>query len=168
MKGLRSVNRVLVSFRRFVASAGGMAFARLPGFSSTTAHRKLRDRTLLRMARLLYPHDALDDEVYMDVLRPLLARAEGNPGFAGVLRKGVAMLDAGKQGSWLSASRDDQLLALDRIQDESFFKMMKGKVRNELYEHPAVWKLIGYEGSSVENEGYLPPGLDDIDWLPEG
>ena len=162
------MNRVLVSFRRFVTSTARLALAQLPGFSSTAAHGELQDRTLLRMARLLYPHDALDDDVYMDALRPLLARAESNKAFAGVLRKGVTMLDAGERGSWLSASRDDQLLALDRIQDESFFKMMKGKVRNELYEHPAVWKLIGYEGSFVENEGYLPPGLDDIDWLPEG
>lgn len=168
MKGFPNVKRVLLSRRDFLTAIVGAALAALvPGCSRPT-RREVDRRTLVRVARLLYPHDALDDDVYMDVLKPVLARAESKKGFAGLLRKGVAMLDAGERGSWLTASRDDQLRALERIKDESFFKVMQGNVRRELYEHPAVWKLIGYEGSSVEYGGYLHRGFDDIDWLPEG
>ena len=39
-------------------------------------------------------------------------------------------------------------------------------VRAELYYLPAVWALLGFEGSSVEFGGYVDRGFDDIDWLP--
>lgn len=156
MKGFASLKRVLAALAALV-----------PGYSRPSRH-ELERRTLVRVARLLYPHDDLDDDVYMDTLGSVLARAESNQGFAGLLRKGVAILDAGKPGSWLTASPDDQLRALERIKDEPFFKVMQRNVRRELYEHPAVWKLIGYEGSPMEYGGYLHRGFDEIDWLPEG
>lgn len=168
VKGLSHVKRVLVSRRDFLTTAAGLALAALMPGCSRPPRRELERRTLVRMARLIYPHDALDDDVYMDVLQPVLARAKSKKGFAGFLRRGVQMLDAGERGSWLSASRDDQLRALERIKDEWFFKVIQGNVRRGLYERPAVWKLIGYEGSSVEFGGYLHRGFDDIEWLPEG
>lgn len=161
------MKRVLVSRRDFLMTSVGLALAALMPGCSRPPRREVERRTLVRMARLLYPHDALNDDVYMDVLRPVFARAESKKGFAGILRKGVTMLDAGERGSWLTASSNDQLRALERIEDEPFFKMIQGNVRRGLYEHPAVWKLIGYEGSSVEFGGYLHRGFDDIDWLPE-
>jgi hypothetical protein len=123
-------------------------------------------RALVRMARLLYPHDALDDGIYLEVLRPLLARADSSRPLAANLRAGVAALDAGDAGSWLAAPPDRQLRALERIAGSPFFRTVQTAVRPELYEHPAVWKLIGYQGSSVEFGGYLHRGFDDIAWLP--
>jgi len=32
---------------------------------------------------------------------------------------------------------------------------------------PALWKTLGYQGSSIEHGGYLYRGFDDIDWLPQ-
>ena len=34
-----------------------------------------------------------------------------------------------------------------------------------LYNQPAVWAKLGYEGSSAEHGGYIHRGFDDIDWL---
>jgi hypothetical protein len=34
-----------------------------------------------------------------------------------------------------------------------------------LYNQPAVWSLLGYEGSSYEKGGYLNRGFDDVNWL---
>jgi hypothetical protein len=124
-------------------------------------------RALLRMARLLYPHDALGDEIYVDVLQPFLRRADRDVALAADLRASVAMLDAGASGNWLAASPDRQLEALERLEEGVFFETMQAAVRTRLYQHPAAWDLIGYEGSSLEYGGYIHRGFDDIDWLPE-
>jgi hypothetical protein len=34
-----------------------------------------------------------------------------------------------------------------------------------LYDNTAVWPLLGYEGSSWEQVGYINRGFNDIDWL---
>ena len=40
-------------------------------------------------------------------------------------------------------------------------------VISNLYNDPAVWKKLGFEGSSAEFGGYLSRGFDDIAWLPK-
>lgn len=162
------VKQALITRRTFLTSAAGAAVVvALPHCSPATRRREMDRRSLFRVARLLYPHDALGDEIYTDVLQPLLARADRDVTLAGDLRAGVAMLDAGAGGNWLAASPERQLEALERLEGGVFFETMQTAVRTRLYQHPAVWNLIGYEGSSVEYGGYIHRGFDDIDWLPE-
>ena len=40
-------------------------------------------------------------------------------------------------------------------------------VRFRLFNHPRLWELLDYPGSSVEYGGYVDRGFDDIDWLPD-
>ncbi len=150
-----------------MASTASVAIvATLPGCALGTRRDEVERRALLRMARLLYPHDGLDDAIYRDVLEPLLVRADGDGALAGDLRAGIEMLDAEAGGNWRSASPDSQLEALKRIEKSAFFETMRDAVQRALYEHPTVWELIGYEGPSVQYGGYLHRGFDDIDWLP--
>jgi hypothetical protein len=161
------VKRTLITRRTFLTSvAGAAAVVALPGCSPATS-REMDRRTLLRMGRLLYPHDALGDEIYLEVLQPFFRRADREVALAADLRASVAMLDAGAGGNWLAASPDRQLAALQRLEEGAFFKAVQAAVRTRLYQHPAAWDLIGYEGSSLEYGGYLHRGFDDIDWLPE-
>ena len=156
-----------LSRRAFLASAAGAALlAVVPACSPDTRRRELERRALVRLARLLYPHDALDDSVYADALRPLLSRADRDVALAADLRAGLAMLDARAGGSWRAASPNVQLDALERLEEERFFQILRTAVRNRLYQHPVVWTLLGYEGSSLEFGGYLHRGFDDIAWLP--
>ena len=122
---------------------------------------------LLRMARHLYPHDALSDNIYVDVLAPLTSALTDDSSLVDSIQAGSASLDAAADGNWLGASTEQQISALQSIEDEDFFQTVREAVRVELYNHPAVWELIGFEGSSVEYGGYIDPGFDDIDWLPE-
>lgn len=156
-----------MSRRAFLASAAGVCLsAALPGCSTRPPGREMERRALVRMARLLYPHDTLDDGIYREALRPLLARADSSRPLAASLRAGLESLDAGDAGRWLAATPERQLGALERIAGTPFFRTVQTSVRAELYEHPAVWKLIGYEGSSVEDGGWIHRGFDHIDWLP--
>ena len=59
-----------------------------------------------------------------------------------------------------------QVEALKSLQDEAFFGAILGQVLPRVYNHPLIWKHIGYPGSSVEYGGYKDRGFNDIDWLP--
>ena len=37
----------------------------------------------------------------------------------------------------------------------------------EIYSDLRTWQLVGYEGPSFDQGGYLNRGFDDLDWLPD-
>jgi hypothetical protein len=37
----------------------------------------------------------------------------------------------------------------------------------EIYSDPQTWKLLGYEGPSFAQGGYVKRGFNDLDWLPD-
>lgn len=135
---------------------------------SIGADTKVRqsNHVLLRMARYFYPHDALSDQIYSDVLASLESALAKNSSLAESIDAGHESLDAAAGGDWLSADMELQITALRSIENTDFFQTVREAVRAELYYHPAVWELIGFGGSSVEYGGYIDRGFDQIDWLP--
>ena len=159
---------VYMTRRSFLTSAAGVALiVALPGCEPQSGLGENDKRTLLRMARLLYPHDALADDIYVEVLQPLRVQAAGDATLSADLRAGFETLDGAAGADWRTAPAETQIETLKRIEDGAFFGTVQEAVRTRLYEHPDVWRLIGYEGSSVEHGGYINRGFDDIDWLPE-
>lgn len=157
-----------VNRRSFLASATGAALVvALPSCRSTSGLGERDRRALLRMARLLYPHEALTDDVYLEALAPFLALADDDPALARELQSGLESLDGTAGADWSGAPVEDQVRALTRIEDGTFFGTVQEAVRTRLYEHPEVWDFLGYEGPSLELGGYINRGFDDIDWLPE-
>jgi hypothetical protein len=62
----------------------------------------------------------------------------------------------------------DQALELLRsISSTTFFAEVRGQVITSLYDDREVWALLGYEGPSYDQGGYLNRGFDDLDWLPD-
>jgi len=154
--------------RSFLLLAAGAAVVTVfPGCTRKIGLSEEERRVLLRVARLLYPHDTLSDDVYKKVLGPLREKAIANSTFAADLRAGLTELDHLAGGDWQTASENVQIEALKQVEGESFFQAVQGNVRVKLYRHPEVWKLIGYEGSALEKGGYLQRGFNDINWLPE-
>jgi hypothetical protein len=117
---------------------------------------------LTRMARLLYPHDALGDEVYVEVVSGVVAAGD-----AAALSEGVRSLDAAGPGRFVDRDEAGQVAALQAIEGGAFFAAMRAGVQGGLYEHPAVWELIGYPGSALAFGGYWDKGFDDISWLED-
>jgi hypothetical protein len=119
-------------------------------------------RTLLAMTRTLFPHDFLADDSYMKVVAAVDTKASSDAQTASLVRAGLTTL--GKTFSLLSESeREHTLRALEK---SPFFTFVHGETLNNLYGDPEVWKIFGYEGSSLEHGGYIHRGFDDIDWLP--
>ena len=121
--------------------------------------------TTLRVARAMYPHDALPDEAYEKVVRQIEADARGNDAIAATIEQGIAELDEPTPFKDLAA--DDQLAALLRVEGGDFFNLVRATAVVELYDNPLVWKALGYEGPSVHLGGYVNRGFDDLDWLPD-
>ncbi len=123
--------------------------------------------TLLRMSRQLYPHASLGDVYYAGVVEALDSGAKGDAGLAGLLKDGVAQLDAAKGVKWLELSDGYQLEVLRSIESTPFFQKIRGTTVVTLYNNPLVWRHFGYEGPSYEFGGYLERGFDDMSWAGE-
>ena len=125
------------------------------------------DPAVAELARLLFPHSAVDDTVYADIAEGVFTSFAAQPGTAHLLDAAENALDAQQQGSWFDANEDVQIAALKNLQGETFFAAILAGLRGAFYYHPKVWASLNYPGSSKEHGGYKHRGFDDIDWLPE-
>lgn len=120
-------------------------------------------RTLVVMARAMFPHRDLDDSFYIAVVEQL---DQLETETLRLIDAGIAAMNEAASGSWLKLAADEKLVAMENEQTKPYFAVIQNKTIDVLYRNPDVWKLIGYQGSSIEYGGYLNRGFDDIDWLP--
>ena len=148
-----------------LAATGPEALARtFPTLGGATAH------TLVRMARDVFPHDRLADRYYVDAILPLERAARADKAQAALLKDGVRDLDKAAHGrygkAYAAVKREPERVSLLKtIETTPFFERVRGEMVTSLYDNKAVWPLLGYEGSSWEQGGYLNRGFNDIDWL---
>ena len=121
--------------------------------------------TIAAAARIMYPHDALPDDVYAQVGERLAETVREDPGAARTIEDGVYALNGGRPFAELSA--DEQLKALNGIEGSAFFELVRSTAVVEIYSDERTWRLIGYEGPSFDKGGYIHRGFNDLDWLPD-
>ncbi|UCG73907.1 MAG: hypothetical protein JSV45_05910 [Chromatiales bacterium] len=165
--------------RRFLAQTlktalGAKAALLLGGLPAVSAWAANHDtavaardlETLAVIVRGLLPHDFLTDEDYVGFAQRIDARLGTNPAFRQLITDGIASMNAASGGNWLDANDDDKVRVLETLQDEASFGQFLNAAIDTLYQDPAVYRKLGYEGSAIEFGGYLNRGFDDIDWLP--
>lgn len=123
--------------------------------------------TLMQLARDLYPHDAVDDGPYAKVVEKLDQEAVKDPASAQSLSDGIKALNAAAGGKYVVADEAKRTGILKSMEKDAFVQKVRGSMINNFYNDPAVWKKLGYEGSSAEFGGYVNRGFDDIAWLPK-
>jgi hypothetical protein len=121
--------------------------------------------TITAAARVMYPHDALPDDVYARVGTKLAEAAREDPGAARTIEEGVSALDGDRPFAGLSAA--ERLEALRAIEGSEFFELVRSTAVVEVYSDQSTWQLVGYEGPSFEKGGYINRGFNDLDWLPD-
>lgn len=127
-------------------------------------------KTLMRMARDIYPHDKLDDKYYAAVIEPYDQKAASDSGLKKLITDGLDNLNRravkryGKPYAEI-ASEGDRVALLYAIEQSAFFQKVRGDLLYGIYNNKDVWPLFGYEGSSWEKGGYINRGFNDIDWL---
>ena len=121
--------------------------------------------TLTAMARVLYPHDSLDDDFYRRVVDIVAANADAVE--RALLADGAAALDEAGARAFVDLAEKEKLAALQAIEGSPFFEAMRAATARYLYDDRALWARFGYEGASSHLGGYIERGVDDIDWISE-
>lgn len=129
-------------------------------------------KTLLKVARDIYPHDFLGDSYYIAAVKPWDAKAAKDPQVKSLINEGIARLDREaterhKVPYVLVQWENDRVALLQRIEQSAFFQKVRGDLVVSLYNQKELWPRFGYEGSSAEHGGYIKRGFADIDWLPK-
>ncbi len=127
-------------------------------------------RTMILMARDIYPHDRLADRFYAAALKGYDEAAAGDEELKTMLEDGVAGLDKraedGHGSPYVAVGWEADRVALLRgIEGGPFFQKVRGDLVTGLYNNPEVWPIFGYEGESASKGGYIARGFDDIEWL---
>jgi hypothetical protein len=129
-------------------------------------------KTLVKVARDIYPHDFLADSHYITAIKPWDGKAAKDPAVKTVLEEGVRRLDQDAQdrhkvGYAQVRWEADRIVLLQGIEQTDFFKKLRSDLVVSLYNQEELWPKFGYEGSSAEHGGYIKRGFNDIDWLPK-
>ncbi|MBS9478251.1 twin-arginine translocation signal domain-containing protein [Ancylobacter radicis] len=127
-------------------------------------------RTLIVMARDVYPHDRIPDRFYAIAMKPYETGAATDAALKTLVEEGVITLDTlakAKHGvAYADVGWEDQRVALLRqIEDGAFFQKVRGGLVVGLYNQEDVWPIFGYEGSSADKGGYIDRGFNDLAWL---
>jgi len=181
---MRVIEKRIALSRRGFLKGSGIAALGVGTLATTTLMAPARDalaqefkvlgaatgKTLLVLARDIFPHDRISDRYYLQALEPLEAQAGGDDKLKALLIEGVAALDRLSKLRFRKpyaelAKEGERVSLLYVIEHGAFFQKVKGHLVTGFYDNKAVWPLFGYEGSSWEKGGYINRGFDDIDWL---
>ncbi len=127
-------------------------------------------RTLIQMARDIYPHDRVADKYYSVALKGYDGGAAKDAKLKALLEEGVASLDTLAKAKHGVGYADvgweaERVALLEQIESGAFFQKIRGGLVTGLYNQKEIWPIFGYEGESFSKGGYIKRGFDDIDWL---
>jgi hypothetical protein len=147
------------------ATLTGKAFAATPVAVSTDSFA-----TLVKMARDIYPHDKLADDIYAKVIEGIDAAAKDDAAGKALLEDGVTALNtaataAGGKSYNDIAKEEDRVAILKAMEASPFFQKIRGSLVTGIYNNEAVWPVFGYEGESASKGGYINRGFNDVNWL---
>jgi hypothetical protein len=129
-------------------------------------------KTLVKVARDIFPHDFLGDGYYITAVKPWDSKAAKDPAVKTMISDGVSRLDQDARDRYKMPYAEvpweaDRVVLLQQIEQTDFFKKVRGDLVVSLYNQKDLWPKFGYEGSSAEHGGYIKRGFADIDWLPK-
>lgn len=124
------------------------------------------EATVTRVLRVAYPHPSFPDGPYERTAATILTGVRANLRLTAEFAQGLRDLDAAAGGRFADLSDGDALPVLEAIADAGFFASIRATAITTLYDDREVWELLGYQGASFDQGGYLTRGFDDLDWLP--
>lgn len=127
-------------------------------------------RSLVRMARDIYPHDRLPDRVYAVAMKVQDEAAAGDATLKDLYEAGMARLDKLAKAKHACPYAEvgweaDRVRLLHEIEADPFFQKVRGGLVTGVYNNKEIWPLFGYEGESASKGGYIARGFNDIEWL---
>lgn len=121
---------------------------------------------LTRMLRVMFPHDRFPDGPYERTADAVLAAGAEDARTGALLDQGLRDLDVAGGAPFTQLADEEALATLRGMSTTAFFEAVRAKTILTLYNDPEVWRLLGWEGESFSQGGYLERGFGDLDWLP--
>ena len=124
-------------------------------------------KTLILVARDIYPHDMVADRYYAIAMKPYDEKAAADPAAKAGIEAFVAALDAAAgPGGYLGKGWEADRVALLKAEaHDPMFETIRSGLVVSLYNQKEIWPIFGYEGESYSKGGYIKRGFDDITWL---
>ena len=119
---------------------------------------------LIKMVRTLYPHDRFPEGPYVRTTEDVIKKGNSSPEKAIMLQQGIDQL---KNANFAKLNFKKSTKFLTNMGRTEFFEHVRGTSTVTLYNDKEVWELLGYEGYSSDQGGYINRGFNDLDWLPE-
>ena len=123
--------------------------------------------TLVQYAYFLLPVLAPTHARYRAVADKVSAQAADVPPIAAMMADGIAALNASGKGPWLQLPLQERAGLVRELEGTTFFGFLRWTTSEVVMRDPVLWQKLGYQGSAMEQGGYLHRGFDDIDWLPK-
>jgi hypothetical protein len=176
------VETIKLDRRRFIASSAATAAALMVTTGTAVIHTSEAwgletnalapdaMRTLIKMARDIFPHDRVPDKFYAIACKVYDEKSASDPKLKTMIETGLAALDAAAQKAhrrtYANVDWEAQRAALLRsVENGPLFKKLRGDLVVSLYNQKEVWPYFGYEGESASQGGYIARGFNDIAWL---
>ena len=110
----------------------------------------------------IFPYPDLDPMVYIRVAERALNLDDPD------IANGIALLHENfPERAWVDVPGEERVDFLRLLQRSRLFVLLKSIVIEVVFRDPALWDLVGYGGSAIEQGGYLNRGFDEITWLPD-
>jgi hypothetical protein len=127
-------------------------------------------RTLIKVARDIYPHDKIADKFYAIAVKSYDETAAADAAAKSFVEDGIAELDglakAAHKVPYIDVDWEAQRVALlHKIEGGKFFQTVRSGLVVSLYNQKDVWPIFGYEGESAAKGGYIHRGFNDLTWL---
>jgi hypothetical protein len=163
LKGTTAIAAMVVSGGAVIHTTEAWGF-QPKALSANTA------RTLVKVARDIFPHDKVADKFYAVAVKGYDDKAATDEKMKSLMERGVTDLDKlakDKHGVAYAAVgwERDRVNLLRAVQGGPFFKKLRGDLVVSLYNQKDVWPIFGYEGESASKGGYIARGFNDITWI---
>ncbi len=152
---------------RGIALAATIPLASGKAMGAAAAAVDRRTATTAALLRVVFPHSRLTPDYYRSVAETYVKEIAAKPAAISEHDRGLAMLDGNHIAPFAALPPVIQKGLVEKIDQEPFFKAILWRGAEIVYRDRTVWKMVGYEGSSLEYGGYHDRGFNDIDWLPK-
>lgn len=127
-------------------------------------------QTLVKIARDIFPHDSFEDELYANAVGVYADQVKTDVGLNKLLLEGVSEVDRAALRTFGTVyikvpTEKMRVEILNNIVNTPFFGKLRGDLVVSLYNQPAVWAKLGYQGPSADKGGYINRGFNDQDWM---
>ncbi|MEJ2862068.1 hypothetical protein [Actinomycetospora flava] len=114
-----------------------------------------------------FPHSTFPRGPYERAADAVIAAAGTDPRFLAQLLQGLTDLNAQREVPFAELDVETAGAVLRGADGSPFLTGIVDSAVVTLYSDPEVWDLLGYEGPSYDQGGYVNRGFDDLDWLPD-